>query len=62
MGDFFRREFLTLGEICSLIPPKVRTMALTATASMYTHARVIKMLGMDSPYTTAVSPHKPNIA
>ena len=60
-GDFFRREFSMLGEVRSLIPPKVRIMALTATASLKNRDRVIKILGMESPCITAVSPHKANI-
>ena len=36
-------------------------MALTATASLKTRDRVIKILGMESPCITAVSPHKANI-
>ena len=60
-GDFFRREFSMLGEVRSLIPPEVRIMALTATASVKTRDRVIKILGMDNPCVISVSPHKANI-
>lgn len=60
-GDFFRREFSMLGEVRSLIPPEVHIMALTATASVKTRDRIIKMLGMDNPCVISVSPHNANM-
>ncbi len=61
-GDFFRREFSMLGEVRSLIPPlEVHIMALTATASVKTRDRIIKILGMDNPCVISVSPHMANI-
>ena len=60
-GKHFRKEFLRLREIRSLIPSSTRVMALTATASSSTRQEVIEILGMNNPSVYAVSPHKSNV-
>lgn len=50
-----------MGEIRSLIPPSVRVMALTATASVTTRNLVYRMLGLHSPVLVYVPPAKKNI-
>ena len=60
-GKQFRKEFLRLREIRSLIPSSTRVMALTATASTSTRQEVIGILGMNNPSVYAVSPHKSNV-
>ena len=60
-GNHFRREFTNLGEVTSLIPNHVHVMALTATATERTIARVSAILGLVAPKIITVSPDKSNI-
>ncbi len=50
-----------LGEVRSLIPSGVHLMALTATATVPTRQKVIRILGMKNPAVISRSPHKPNM-
>ena len=50
-----------LGEIRSLLPPSVRVMALTATATNAVRCSVTRTLGMDKPVVVALSPCKANL-
>ena len=45
-GDSFRREFLRLGELRSILPPHVNILAMTAIATSSLRRCVIKTLGM----------------
>ncbi len=49
-----------LGEIRSLLPPSVRIMALTATATNTVRCSVTRTLGMDKPVVVALS-RKPGV-
>ena len=60
-GETFRREFLHLGEVRSLVDPEVRIMALTATATKTTRKCVCNTLGMKHPTVVTQSPNKQNI-
>ena len=60
-GKRFRKEFNRLGDVRSLIPLSTTVVALTATASIETRQKVIKILGMTNPSVHAISPHKSNI-
>ena len=60
-GDYFRREFSKLGEVRSLIPPKVSVMALTATATIKSRNKIITILGMCKPVVISESPDKSNL-
>lgn len=60
-GDEFRQEFRHLGEVRSLIPQHVHTMALTATATKSLRKCVCTTLGMHDPYLVTVSPDKTNL-
>ena len=57
-GESFRPEFARLGEVRSLIPESVRIMALTATVTLSTRAKIIKVLGMYKPAVVSVSPNQ----
>ena len=46
-GDTFRVSLSRLGEICSLLPATVSTLALTATASKTLRSEVARMLAME---------------
>lgn len=61
MGDSFRRDFSTLGEVRSIIPDKVKVMALTATATKETRTCIIKSLNMQKPTIVSIPPVKDNI-
>lgn len=60
-GTTFRKSYLELGSIRSLIPATVRIMALTATATKTTRRAVFNILGMVSPSIVAEVPNKRNI-
>ena len=60
-GENFRREFLSLDEVRSIVPETVRVMALTATATKSTRLFIIKSLCMQSPEIVSVSPDKENV-
>lgn len=60
-GDYFRREFSKLGEVCSLIPTKINVMALTATATIKSRKKIIAILGMCKPIVISESPDKSNL-
>ena len=45
----------------SLIPEKVRVMALTATATRSSRQDICKILQLVKPAIVAISPNKPNI-
>ena len=62
-GECFRREFGKLSEIRSLIPKHVHLLALlTATATVSTRGKIIRILGMKDPAVTATSPDKANLS
>ena len=50
-----------LGEVRSLLPEHVKTMALTATATKMVQTRVANKLGMEKPIVIALSPCKMNL-
>ena len=60
-GDEFRPEYSKLGEVRSLIPPGVRFMALTATASKSSREHISRSLYMRRPALVYVPPQKKNI-
>ena len=60
-GHTFRKAFLELGDVRSLIPEHVNVMALTATATKATRRAVCQVLGMTSPAVIAQIPDRPNI-
>ena len=60
-GDRFRQEFSHLGKTRSLLPKKVRIMALTATASISTSRKVCHILGMVNTAFVIKSTDKQNI-
>ena len=60
-GETFRKEFANLGEVRSIIPPEVKVMALTATATVQTRKAVCKTLGIVNVAVIAESPNKENI-
>ena len=57
-GESFRRAFLQIGEIRSLIPPSVNVMA---TATVETRSYVCKQLGMIKPLIISRVPNRVNI-
>ncbi len=60
-GDTFRHEFAHLGEVHSLLPEGVHTMALTATATRSSRRSICRVLGMRKTVVIAQSPNKPNV-
>ena len=60
-GDTFRHEFTHLGEVNSLLPEAVHTMALTATATRASRRSICRTLGMKQVVVIAESPNKTNI-
>ena len=51
---------MRIGEVRSILPPKVRIMALTATATKTMQVQVSRVLGMCKPFVIAVPPCKKN--
>ena len=49
-GTTFRREFVSLGEIRSILPEKVNCMAITATATSSTKKLICNTLGLIKPF------------
>ena len=61
-GESFRKDFSDLGEIRSIVPRRVRLMALTATATLSTRKFIIKNLNMqDTAIVYNIPPLKNNI-
>ena len=60
-ADSFRKAYVRIGEIRSIVHREVNVMALTATATRHTRMDVIKKLGMKNCAVVSCSPHKPNI-
>ena len=60
-GKTFRKEFSDIGEIRSIVPRRVRLMALTATATLSTRKFIIKNLNMQGTAIVYVPPLKKNI-
>lgn len=60
-GSEFRKEFSRIGEVRSLIPPTVKMMALTATATTVTRRKIISSLNMKSCHVVSRNPCKSNI-
>ena len=60
-GDRFRTAFAQIGELRSIIPKKVKILALTATATSMTYHVVCERLSMVDPLLVAMPPHRPNI-
>ena len=54
-------EFSHLGEVCSLLPLKIKIMALTATATMTLRSEICNVLGMKDQHVVTVSPDKSNV-
>ena len=54
-------EFSHLGEVRSLLPPNVKIMALTATATITLRSEICGVLGMKDQYVVTVSPEKNNV-
>ena len=57
-GNEFRVEFSHLGEVLSLLPPNVKIMVLTATATITLRSEVCGVLWMKDQYVVTVSPEK----
>ena len=57
----FRKAFLELVNVRSLLPEHVRVMALTATATMETRKAVCRLLGIVNPVVILEVPDHPNI-
>ena len=57
-GTTFRQTYLN---IRSLLPEKVRVMALTATATVVTRNAVCRIIGMTTPSIISEIPNRPNI-
>ena len=60
-GEEFRKEYLRLGEVRSILPQSVHIMALTATATKTLRKDVCDILDMKDPVLVSVSPDKDNI-
>ena len=60
-GDQFRKAYARIGEIRSVLPPRVHVIALTATATHHTRMEVLKRLNMKDCAMVCRSPHKANI-
>ena len=54
-------EFSHLGEVRSLLPLKIKIMALTATATMTLRSEICDVLGMKDQHVVTVSPDKRNV-
>ena len=61
-GDKFRTVFAEIGDLRSLIPTRVKVLALTATATTETFYVVTKRLAMSQPILVALPPYRKNIA
>ncbi|XP_062512632.1 ATP-dependent DNA helicase RecQ-like [Corticium candelabrum] len=59
--DEFRVALSLIGDIRCIIPPSVKIMALTATATLETLKVVKTRLSMPDPYIVALSPERSNI-
>ena len=57
----FRPVFSQIGDICSIVPPTIKIMALTATATTETYYVVKSQLAMDKPELIVLPPHRENI-
>ena len=60
-GDDFRTDYGRIGELQAILPKCVHTMALMATATHLSCAKIIRSLRMNDPFLVYVSPHKKNI-
>ena len=60
-GEEFRKEYLRLGEVWSILPQSVHVMALTATATKTLRKDVCDILDMKDSVLVSVSPDKDNI-
>jgi bloom syndrome protein len=60
-GDEFRKAFMLIGNLRSVIPTGVNVMALTATATTETYHCALKHLAMKDTVLVAVSPDRNNI-
>ena len=60
-GKTFRKLLTRIGEIKSLLPPTVKIMALTATATTKLRTEVSNMIGLSNELVIARVPSKPNI-
>ena len=60
-GDDFRTDYGRIGELRALLPPAVNVMALTATATKSSRAKILHSLRMVRPTMISLSPHKKNI-
>ena len=60
-GETFRKEFMAIEEVRSLIPTHVNLMALTATATKTTQRELCRLLGMVQPKVVSLSPNRAKI-
>lgn len=60
-GATFRAAYSRLGEVRSLIPSAVNTMALTATVTKETFRVITLAMGMVKPHVILASPDESNI-
>ena len=60
-GAEFRPVFSQIGDIRSIIPPAVKMIALTATATTETFYVVTSRLAMNRPILVSLPPHRDNI-
>ena len=60
-GDEFRTAFAEIRNIRSIIPKRVKIMALTATATQSTLEIIIDRLALDKPTIITISPQRTNI-
>ena len=61
LGDQFRRTFAQIGDLRSLLPNEVKTLALTATATMDTYSVVKTRLGIVEAILISMPPERQNI-
>ena len=57
----FRKWYGRLNELCSLTPSNVPVMALTATATNNTKAKICDLLELRNPFEVKINPDRSNI-
>ena len=60
-GNEFRAAFSEIGNLRSIIPPRINILALTATLTSDTLVSITERLALKSPTILATSPQRNNI-
>jgi len=60
-GEDFQAAFNYLGDLCNIVPPKVRIIALTATATAEVLRTVTHKLCLENPSVIGLTPNRENI-